>query len=84
MRESYSPREQSRRGRMFSTRDAAYYTERAETHEGLAAATGDAAARQMHLAMAAEFRKRAAEAAIVQIVDEGRDEPRQRITLLAG
>lgn len=68
---------------MFSTHDAAYYRERADAHEALAASTGDAAARQMHLAMAAEFRKRAAEAAVVEIVGQERAGIQQKITLQA-
>jgi anti-sigma factor RsiW len=35
--------------------------ERAQMHERLAASTNDTAARQMHQAMAAEFRRRAAQ-----------------------
>jgi hypothetical protein len=66
---------------MFSTHDAEYYRERAEAHEALAASTGDAAARQMHHAMAAEFRKRAAEAPVIEIVEEDRAEIQPRIAL---
>jgi hypothetical protein len=47
---------------MFEMGDAAIYRERAEMHEQLAAATSDEPARKMHLAMAAEYRRKAAEA----------------------
>lgn len=47
---------------MFELDDAAAYLERAEMHEQLAAATLDVPARKMHLAMAAEYRRKAAEA----------------------
>lgn len=46
---------------MFNTDDPASHLERAEMHEQLAAATGDLPARKMHLAMAAEYRRKAAE-----------------------
>jgi len=39
------------------------YAERARMHDRLAGSTEDPAARQMHQAMAAEFRRRAREAA---------------------
>jgi len=45
---------------MFSTKSQAADLERAEMHEKLANATSDALARKMHLAMAAEYRRRAA------------------------
>lgn len=48
---------------MFITDDPAVYIERAEMHEQLAAGTDDIPARKMHLAMAAEYRRKAAEIA---------------------
>lgn len=65
---------------MFDTPDAADYAERAEMHERLAATTGDPAARQMHLAMAAEFRRRARELGTVEIATP---QPGPRIQLSA-
>ena len=47
---------------MLDTDDATGYLERAEMHEQLAAATSDLPARKMHLAMAAEYRRKASEA----------------------
>jgi len=41
--------------------DASDYRERAEMHEELAGSTADKLAERMHLAMAAEFRRRAEE-----------------------
>lgn len=58
---------------MFDTDDAdmpdkaAGYRARAEMHEQLAAATSDEPARKMHLAMAAEYRRKA-EAAQIDVV----------------
>jgi hypothetical protein len=45
---------------VFSTKSQSADLDRAEMHEKLASATSDALARQMHLAMAAEYRRRAA------------------------
>lgn len=45
------------------------YHERADMHEALADATGDSAARSMHRAMAAEYRRRANG---VNIISSGR------------
>lgn len=50
---------------MFESDDAARYLERAEMHDQLAAATSDIPARKMHQAMAAEYRRKAAEAGAV-------------------
>ena len=47
---------------MFDAPQAQDYYNRAEMHEQLAHSTGDLPARKMHLAMAAEFRRRASEA----------------------
>ena len=47
---------------MIAMDDSAIYLERAEMHEQLAAATSDVPARKMHLAMAAEYRRKASEA----------------------
>lgn len=44
---------------MSEINDPADYIQRAEMHEQLAAATEDAPARKMHLAMAAEYRRKA-------------------------
>jgi hypothetical protein len=46
---------------MFTTDNPTDFLERAEMHEQLAAATDDAPARKMHLAMAAEYRRKAKE-----------------------
>jgi hypothetical protein len=63
---------------MFDTPDAADYAERAEMHMRLAESTRDPAARQMHLAMAAEFRRRARELGAIEIVSS---QPGPRIEL---
>ena len=47
---------------MTHSDDREHCLERARMHERLAATTGDSAARQMHQAMAAEFRRRAQQA----------------------
>src|SRR3546814_16771707 len=54
---------------MIITGDPAVYLERAEMHEKLAAETADLPARKMHLAMAAEYRRQAAEISAVSITD---------------
>jgi hypothetical protein len=46
---------------MFISDNPDAYLERAEMHEQLAAATDDEPARKMHLAMAAEYRRKARE-----------------------
>jgi|GEM_PF-848688 hypothetical protein len=46
---------------MFTTDDPSVYIERAQMHEQLAAATDDIPARKIHLAMAAEYRRKAKE-----------------------
>jgi len=48
---------------MFTMDDPGELLERAAMHEQLAATTDDAPARKMHLAMAAEYRRRAEEVA---------------------
>ncbi len=53
---------------MFDAPDALDYCNRAEMHEQLARSTGDLPARKMHLAMAAEFRRRAKEAPFIKEV----------------
>lgn len=60
---------------MFSE-NAADYLERAEMHEQLAEATGDAQARKMHQAMAEAYRRKAGDSAAIRIV-----EPEPIITL---
>jgi hypothetical protein len=52
---------------MFSTDDPSAYLARAEMHEQLAAATDDIPARKMHLAMAAEYRRKAGDAGTATI-----------------
>jgi hypothetical protein len=52
---------------MFSTEGSAEYLERAGMHEQLAASTDDIPARKMHQAMAAEYRRKAAEMEAMQI-----------------
>lgn len=69
---------------MFDNPDAADYAERAEMHERLAASTGDSAARQMHLAMAAEFRRRARELAGAEIMTVRQQGPRMELSVAAG
>jgi len=49
---------------MLTTESAAELLARAEMHEQLAATTDDAPARKMHKAMAAEYRRKAAESGI--------------------
>ena len=53
---------------MFNTDDPSGYLERAEMHEQLAASTEDVPARKMHLSMAAEYRRKAAEAGAIQVI----------------
>ena len=53
---------------MFNTDDPSGYIERAEMHEQLAASTEDIPARKMHLSMAAEYRRKAAEAGSIQVM----------------
>lgn len=49
---------------MYTTDDPSAYLERAEMHEQLAATTDDGPARKVHLAMAAEYRRRAQELSV--------------------
>ena len=51
---------------MLNMDDPSGYIERAEMHEQLAASTEDIPARKMHLSMAAEYRRKAAEAGAIQ------------------
>ena len=46
---------------MYTTDNPSEFLERAAMHEQLAAATDDVPARKMHLAMAAEYRRKAQE-----------------------
>lgn len=69
---------------MFDTPDAADYAERAEMHSRLAASTGDPAARQMHLAMAAEFRRRARELGAAEVMKARQPGPRLELSAAAG
>lgn len=57
---------------MFNTDDPSGYLERAEMHEQLAASTEDIPARKMHLSMAAEYRRKAAEAGAIQVMPSPR------------
>lgn len=58
---------------MFGNKAPDEYLADAEMHEQLAAATDDVPARKMHLAMAAEYRRKAAEmgAIVVSPTDTG-------------
>ncbi|MBK5265163.1 MAG: hypothetical protein JJE34_08030 [Alphaproteobacteria bacterium] len=58
---------------MIITDNPAVYLERAEMHEQLAAGTSDEPARKMHLAMAAEYRRKAAEIGALSITRSGTD-----------
>src|SRR3546814_13408518 len=58
---------------MIITDDPAVYLERAEMHEKLAAETADLPARKMHLAMAAEYRRKAAEISRSEERREGKE-----------
>lgn len=69
---------------MFNSDDAAAYLERAEMHEQLAANTDDLPARKMHLAMAAEYRRKAQEAGGGMIpVNAPRDSASLKMDLIA-
>ena len=57
---------------MFNTDDPSGYIERAEMHEQLAASTDDIPARKMHLSMAAEYRRKAAEVGAIQVMPSPR------------
>lgn len=67
---------------MLNTDDPAIYLERAEMHEQLAAGTDDIPARKMHQAMAAEYRRKAAEAGGISI--EPRMDNIMRLHVAAG
>ncbi|SNS12957.1 hypothetical protein SAMN06295912_101476 [Sphingomonas laterariae] len=68
---------------MLTTKDPTELLERAEMHEQLAAATDDGPARKMHQAMAAEYRRRAAEAGNVQIIPPAGSDPIIRLSAVA-
>lgn len=68
---------------MFSTDNPAEYLERAQMHEQLATATGDIPARKMHLAMAAEYRRKAAEIGTIQVVSRSGADPTLKLDLVA-
>lgn len=68
---------------MFSTEGPAEYLERAEMHEQLAAATDDTAARKVHLAMAAEYRRKAAELGPAQMVPRMGTDPTLKVDIAA-
>lgn len=68
---------------MFSTEGPAEYLERAEMHEQLAAATDDMPARKMHLAMAAEYRRKAVELEATQIVPPPNANPTLKLDVTA-
>jgi len=65
---------------MLKEVDASELLERAEMHEQLAATTQDQPARKMHLAMAAEYRRRAAELGAITVI---RHQPGPRLELTA-
>lgn len=67
---------------MIITDDPAIYLERAEMHEQLAAGTEDIPARKMHQAMAAEYRRKAAE--IGGIVTQSRVDNVLKLHVAAG
>jgi hypothetical protein len=67
---------------MLNEVDASELLERAEMHEQLAAATHDPPARKMHLAMAAEYRRRAAEMGAITVA-RTTSGPRIELTALA-
>lgn len=50
---------------MFGTNSESVDLERADMHQRLADATSDPLARKMHLAMAAEYRRRAADTGLI-------------------
>jgi hypothetical protein len=66
---------------MIDNEAASDLLERAAMHEQLAATTHDPPARRMHLAMAAEYRRKAAELAGISIVR--RPDPRIEMTVIA-
>lgn len=67
---------------MLHTDDPAIYLERAEMHEQLAAGTEDIPARKMHQAMAAEYRRKAAEAGAITV--EPRNDNLVKLQVAAG
>jgi hypothetical protein len=60
---------------MLTMESAAELLARAEMHEQLAAATDDIPARKMHQAMAAEYRRKAAEPGIISEIPPARIGP---------
>lgn len=60
---------------MFNKNRSEEYLERAEMHEQLAATTADDLARKMHQAMAAEYRRRAAEDGVFPAVPPSSNDP---------
>ena len=68
---------------MFSTEGPVEYLERAGMHEQLAAATDDTPARKMHLAMAAEYRRKALELGATQIVPPPNADPVMKFGIAA-
>ena len=68
---------------MFDTEGPAEYLERAEMHEQLAAATDDIPARKMHLAMAAEYRRKAMELGAIQVMPPPGAGPTLKFTVAA-
>jgi hypothetical protein len=64
---------------MFDSPDANDYLQRAEMHETLASTTGDLQARKMHLAMAAEFRRKAAEIQAISVSPRVQAGPRMEL-----
>ncbi len=60
---------------MLTMESTAELLARAEMHEQLAAATDDIPARKMHHAMAAEYRRRAADSGIISEISPARASP---------
>lgn len=68
---------------MFNTDDPSGYLERAEMHDQLAASTEDIPARKMHQSMAAEYRRKAAEAGAIQITSSPRTSQMMKLDIPA-
>lgn len=69
---------------MFKTDGPKEYLERAEMHEQLAAATDDIPARKMHLAMAAEYRRKALETGPIQVMPSSDTDPTLKLNVIVG
>jgi len=69
---------------MFNAEEPTEYLKRAEMHEQLAAATDDIPARKMHLAMAAEFRRKALETKSIQVARSTDPDPTLKLNVVIG